>query len=130
MLEHDEDDRYLTSAVFSEMRIRIPVQYVFTAEELYDALSARMGDLPALVLLNQNLAPEGAEYVIQKLKTSQHWKHIPVIVLAGYSTQEMIHRCYSAGAASVILKPDTERESIRKISLFLEYWFEAVVLTS
>lgn len=130
MLEHDEDDRYLTSAIFSEMKFSIPVQYVFTSEELYESLSRRMVDLPSLILLNQNLMPEGAVAVLERLKSSENWKHIPVIILAGYSSPELIHNCYAAGAASVILKPDTERGSIRKITLLLEYWFEAVELTS
>ncbi|HYC83571.1 MAG TPA: hypothetical protein VEB86_00055, partial [Chryseosolibacter sp.] len=85
MLEHDEDDRYITQAVFDEFRYPIALSFVANSDEFFRHLSERdrkKERLPSLILLNYHSAPESSTDIIRDLKSSK-FAHIPVVVLSG-----------------------------------------------
>jgi CheY-like chemotaxis protein len=53
---------------------------------------------------------------------------IPVIVLGESASTADIQEAYSSGASSFITKPFTNTDTVRKISVFLEYWLDVVEL--
>lgn len=131
MLEHDEDDRYITQAVFDENRYAVKLHFVDNSNELFAFLISCEKNIipfPGLILLDHYAAPLNAVQILENLKSDRRYAHIPVVVLSGTMNSEMVDRCYSMGANSFIRKPSTEAELNDKITSFVKYWFETVQL--
>ena len=132
MLEHDDDDRYITQAVFDENRYPVSLQFVSDSRELTGYLQrcAKDGtELPALILLNYHAFPTNGLGVLHDLKANPAFKHIPVVVLSGSIHPDIIRQCYDAGASSFIQKPSMSDETNTKIQNFIRYWFQTVELS-
>jgi response regulator RpfG family c-di-GMP phosphodiesterase len=129
MLEHDDDDRYITQAVFDENRAGVNLKFVGDSKALMYELQlcgTRPGDLPSLIILNYHASPSNAVEILKLLKAENLYRHIPVVVVSGGAHPEMVRECYFYGASSFIQKPSREVE--RTISFFIRYWFETVQL--
>jgi response regulator RpfG family c-di-GMP phosphodiesterase len=130
MLEHDGDDRYLTQSFFDENKLAAKIDFVLTSDQLFNYLaeSASSQKFPALILLNIQSGPQDIIAVIKSLKSTPVILKIPVIVLSGIEDNEKSLRCYEAGAASYIVKPDLADTTSEKILSFFNYWFKTVKL--
>jgi CheY-like chemotaxis protein len=131
MLEHDEDDRYITQAVFEENQLPVSLQFVATSHELVKFLETCAVDkspFPSLILLNYYASPSNAGEILRGLKSDPRFKHIPAVVLSGTVHPDIIKQCYEEGASSFIQKPSLSRETSAKITNFIKYWFETVEL--
>ncbi len=131
MLEHDDDDRYITQAVFDEQRYDVKINFVGSAEEFFQYLE-RAGKsnngLPSLILLNYYAKPVNAVDVLKRLKQHDIYRRIPAVVLSGSVKSDIVEECYASGASSFIQKPSKAEETEKKIKNFFHYWFETVHL--
>jgi CheY-like chemotaxis protein len=127
MLEHDEDDRYVTQAYFDEQQFDVTIIFVSNSQEFFDHLS-RAGLLPSLILLNYHTYPQSAADILRELKSNPKVAHIPVVVLSGSVRTDIIRQCYADGASSFIQKPSGSEETSAKIGNFIRYWFKTVEL--
>jgi CheY-like chemotaxis protein len=131
MLEHDEDDQYITQAVFDEGGVRVSLAFVTTSEEMFGYLQAckvNGGVFPSLILLNYHAYPLSTSQILKALKSDPAFSHIPVVVLSGSVHKDIVQECYALGASSFIQKPWSSDETHIKISNFIRYWFETVEL--
>jgi response regulator RpfG family c-di-GMP phosphodiesterase len=131
MLEHDEDDRYITQAVFDEHQYDITLHFISDRDELFlylENCSKKADRFPSLILLNYHAIPTNAVDIIVELKDGHRYNHIPVVVLSGSVSADIIQECYSAGACSFIQKPTKSKDTEMKIQNFFNYWFETVEL--
>lgn len=131
MLEHDEDDRYITQAVFSENNYDVKLEFFSNSADLFNHLAATKpgnAGFPSLILMNFVTFPISTTDVLKKVKSDPAYAHIPIVVLGGSLSDEMISRCYAAGANSVIQKPDSSAGTDKKINNFIRYWFETASL--
>ena len=131
MLEHDEDDRYITRTVFEERHYAVKLHFVDSSNDLFAFLiSCERNFLPypALILLNEDARPASAIDILHDLKADQKYMHIPVVVLSGATNTESLQKCYAAGANSVIMKPSSGSETDEKIASLIRYWFQTVEL--
>ena len=126
MLEHDEDDRYITQAVLDELRADISIHFVSTSTEFFKKLDGN--HLPDILLITFRSLPMNAVDILAKLKQSERLAHIPVVILSGVSNASIVNDCYRAGAASFVTKPSTDSDTTSKIRNFVEYWFKTVDL--
>lgn len=131
MLEHDDDDRYITQSVFDENQYPVKLHFVSSSDDLFAFLLSCEKNLipyPGLILLNHYAVPLNAVDILKDLKSNRKYAHIPVVVLSGTMNDEILHNCYAAGANSFIKKPVLTLETNEKISTFIQYWFETVEL--
>lgn len=131
MLERDDDDRYITQAVFDEYQFNVRVEFVSTSVELKNYLkscSTKNSPLPSLILLDYHAHPSNAVEILKDLKEDVTYRSIPVVVLSGTVSPDIVKACYANGANSFIQKPSSEVEN--RISIFIKYWFETVQLAS
>jgi CheY-like chemotaxis protein len=131
MLEHDEDDRYITQAVFDEGDVDVSLKFVTNSQDLLNHLQACKANgsaFPSLILLNYHTYPLSASEVLKTLKADPALGHIPVVVLSGSVRPDIVQECYASGASSFIQKPSSSEETSNKISNFIRYWFETVEL--
>lgn len=126
MLEHDDDDRYITQAVLDETKADVSISFVSNSTEFLQKLEAT--NKPDLLLMTYRASPLNAIEVLKRVKGAAHLKSIPAVVLSGLSNPAIVLECYEAGASSVIIKPSSERDTTEKITTFLKYWFKTVEL--
>lgn len=77
---------------------------------------------PLLVLLDLNLPSLNGFQVLERMKSSEVTRHIPVIILTTTEDSVEVHKCYELGANVYITKPvdyDDFSEAIRRLGLFL-----------
>jgi CheY-like chemotaxis protein len=127
MLEHDDDDRYITQAIFDENQYRVSLNFVMDRDAFWEYLRSS-SVLPSLILLNYHAGPVTAVGILNELKSNPRFQYIPVVVLSGSVKQDMVKECYHAGASSFIQKPSSNKTATEKITNFIRYWFETVEL--
>lgn len=129
MLEHDDDDRFITETFFKQHHFDIDVHFVVSNDELIVYLNGcKMIGYPSLILLNLNLTSPAAFKILKELKASAEFNHIPVIILGSTHNEELVRQCYTLGASSYIRKPEGLELTNKKILNFLNYWFQTVEL--
>ncbi|MBT1688024.1 response regulator [Dawidia soli] len=131
MLEPDLDDRHIVKHFFEARNYPVELEFVHDTDQLLACLHAcgPWKKLPALILVNLYAGPVKTPVLIQTLKQDVVTAPIPVIVLSGNKNPEAMRACYSAGAASFVIKPDLFHTTDEKISNFFNYWFRTVELT-
>lgn len=81
---------------------------------------------PAIILLDLELPGTGGLGVLAVLKSDDHLKTIPVIILSNSDDERDVLECYRAGANSYVQKPPDGTSFIRRIGQVKEYWLETV----
>lgn len=130
MLETDDDDRLITQAYLADVKdASINLVFVNDQKQLVSFLETNFGkdDSPALIIIGQN-RPGSALEVLQKIKSHDQYKIIPVVIVSGASYPTDVEECYRKGANSFIHKPGTGELTRQKIGTFLEYWLRTVEL--
>ncbi|MCE3226531.1 MAG: hypothetical protein K0S32_1082 [Bacteroidetes bacterium] len=130
MLEADAQDRELSSEYFKARKISH--DFLNYSNEVMTFLNRKLIDnqaLPKVIILSLHSAPETGLFVLQEIKYSDYFNHIPVVILGENTHEEMVKRCYSEGANTFINKPFSGEEESKKINLFLDYWFGVAELS-
>ncbi len=87
-----------------------------------DGTAKISGQQPMLILLDLNLPDTTGLEILAKLKSNDHLKKFPVIILTTTDDQREIQKCYDLGANVYITKPvdyDAFANAIRQLGLFL-----------
>ena len=124
MLEGDGDDRYITQETLSGLDIPVRIKFTSNSTEFFNFLS--LPDKPSLLLVDYNSNPDNGIEVLKKLKSSQDYCEIPVVVLSDSDHPRYKNECYRLGASSFIKKPSTIEATNKKITSFFNYWFNVV----
>jgi CheY-like chemotaxis protein len=93
------------------------VSYLFGA----DGTAAVNKSKPLLVLLDLNLPDMTGVDILKRIKSNEHLKRIPVVVLTTTDDAAEIQRCYDLGCNVYITKPvnyDNFAYAIRQLGLF------------
>jgi CheY-like chemotaxis protein len=93
------------------------VKYLFGA----DGSGSINKSKPMLVLLDLNLPDMTGVDILKRIKTNDHLKRIPVVVLTTTDDAVEIQRCYDLGCNVYITKPvnyDNFANAIRQLGLF------------
>ena len=137
MADDDQDDCLLAKEALAESRLTNDLHFVSDGEELMDYLYQRgkysapgSAPRPGLILLDLNMPKKDGREVLQELKSDQHLRKIPVLVLTTSKAEEDILRSYYLGANSYITKPVTFSSLIEVMQTLSKYWFEIVELPS
>lgn len=126
MLEHDDDDRYITQANLDGLKADVTLSFVSNSNELFQKLDDKTK--PDVLLITYHATPINAPAILRKLKANVATSYIPVIVISGTATESVVRECYEAGASSFVTKPHSDKDTTDKIATFLQYWFKTVEL--
>ena len=83
---------------------------------------------PAIILLDLNLPGTDGREVLKQIKQDDNLKTIPVVVFTTSSNPRDIEVCYRHGVNGYILKPIDINKLRRTLQVFIDYWFEAIIL--
>ncbi|MEO7768230.1 MAG: response regulator [Ferruginibacter sp.] len=131
--EDDADDRYLMKTALEETGIVGEVKYVENGVEVISYLDSIIEDggsvnYPQFILLDLNMPKMDGREVLKKLKSTDVYRKIPVIIFSTTKNQMEVKRCYDLGANTYVVKPvsyDTLVSTIREICT---YWFNTATL--
>lgn len=133
--DDDEDDRKMIQDALKESRLLNNVHCVKDGEELMDYLHHRgkftdqvAHPLPGLILLDLNMPRMDGREALREIKTTQHLRQIPVIVLTTSQVEEDIFRTYDLGVNSFITKPVSFESLVKVMKSLGHYWFDIVEL--
>jgi CheY-like chemotaxis protein len=83
---------------------------------------------PDLILLDLNLPKKSGIEVLQEIKTDEHLKRIPVIVLTTSQAEQDIMKTYNLYANAYVTKPVDLDQFINVVKAIEGFWLEIVKL--
>lgn len=132
LIEDNEGDILLTKEALLEGEI---AKEIFVVKDGWDALlylekkeNYSTAVIPDLILLDINLPKMNGHEVLQKIKSNDRIKHIPVIMLSTSSAKHDINQCYKNQASCYITKPVDANDFSNVISSIEKFWFTTVKL--
>lgn len=133
--DDDADDRELIKAAFEENNFRHNIKFVENGEELLKYLK-RKGSyadeathpFPQIILLDLNMPRKDGREALKEIKTDNHLKCIPVIVLTTSTERKDVQKIYELGVNSFVIKPPTFQQLVAFTKTLGKYWFEFVEL--
>ncbi|WP_181307077.1 response regulator [Rufibacter sp. XAAS-G3-1] len=133
--DDDAEDRMLVKDALEENRLTNEIQFVENGEELIDYLHNRgrftdktLFPTPGLILLDLNMPKKDGREALKEIKSDEHLRVIPVVVLTTSKAEEDILRTYDLGVSSFITKPVTFAALVDVMKTLTKYWFEIVEL--
>jgi CheY-like chemotaxis protein len=133
--EDDAEDRMLVKEALEESRLMNNIQFVENGEELMDYLhnQGRFSDkneypTPGLILLDLNMPKKDGREALKEIKSDEHLRVIPVVVLTTSKAEEDVLRTYDLGVSSFITKPVTFAGLVDVMQTLSKYWFQIVEL--
>lgn len=134
LVEDNEGDIELTKEAFESAKLRNNLNIVMNGDEALDFLykrnDYRNAPTPDIILLDLNLPKTDGREVIDKIKTDEQLKRIPVIVLTSSKAHKDIVETYDLHANCYIVKPVDADEFIQVIRDVENFWIDLVVLSN
>lgn len=130
LIEDNEGDILLTTEAFQESRI---VNTISVIKDGKDAITffeptAEPRNIPDLVLLDINLPKRSGHEVLMHIKTTERYKHIPVIMLTTSSSEKDILQSYNNYANCFITKPVEVADFMDAIDRIEDFWINIVTI--
>ncbi len=132
LVEDNAADAYLARLSFS--RLATPVEIV-VAWDGAQALSLLRGvaappHAPDLILLDLNLPGMNGWELLQRLKSDEALRRIPVVILSSSRAVDDVRAGYEMCAAAYVAKPDNARKMDDIAANIESFWFKAATLTA
>ncbi|MDR9418924.1 response regulator [Gracilimonas sp.] len=126
LVEDNEGDIVLTKEALDEGKIKNSISVVRDGWEAVQYLEKKNGYKdaaePDLILLDINLPKMNGHKVLKHIKTHDHLKHIPVIMLTTSSDEVDIYKSYQNHSNCYITKPVDINNFIDVISTLEDFW--------
>lgn len=132
IVEDNEGDLILTLEALNEGKLNNKISIARDGEEAINFIfdKTQNTDLPDLILLDINLPKIDGKEVLEKIKSSELYKSIPIVILTTSSSEKDILDTYSKNANSFITKPVDFEKFIEVVKNIEEYWISIVKLPS
>ena len=122
LVEDNSDDEQLTLRAMRQSEVPNIIRVARDGAEALDHLFCDGARLPDLVLLDLKLPKVSGLEVLQRLRTDERTRSLPVVVLTSSDEERDIVESYNLGANSFIRKPvdfDEFIDAVRQLGL---YW--------
>lgn len=112
LAEDDEDDQLLFHEFLKSRNDITILPIAENGEVLIDLLEGMTndGELPDLIILDQNMPKKNGFQTLQFLKESNRYSNIPAIIYSTYTDENLIKEGTKAGACMVLTKPLTKED--------------------
>lgn len=107
LVENDEDEQVFMKEGFDAAGLFEIVAQVRNGDTLFEWLNENKNSLPDVILSDLNMPGKNGYDVINEIKTSPVYMHIPVVITSTSSTKTIIEKCLASGAADYVVKPET-----------------------
>jgi two-component system response regulator len=135
MVDDDEDDCLLVEAALYEAYLKCDFHCLQDGAEMLDYLnrSGRYQDpesapRPDLIFLDLNLPRMNGRAVLEKLKSDDRFRAIPVIILTTSNHEDDVAFCYDMGANTYIVKEASFAGLRAALKVVKDYWLDKSIL--
>lgn len=132
LIEDNEGDILLTKEAFEDAKILNQLSIARDGQQAIQFLEKKEPfeevETPDLILLDVNLPKKNGHEVLQYIKGSKEFKHIPVIMLTTSVSEKDIARSYANYANCYITKPVEVEDFLNVISSVENFWIKIVQL--
>jgi CheY-like chemotaxis protein len=118
--DDDLDDKTWVSEANKILEDSLDIEFVENGREVFEWLQKSL-TLPALIVLDLNMPELDGRQTLQKLKLSNDYKDIPVIIVTTSSNKVDIEICKRLGASLYLVKPDSHSEWQQIVRCLLPY---------
>jgi two-component system, response regulator len=133
LIEDNDDDATLTMRAFREKGLDENVTLLRDGEEALDFIFNHKtvngehfaGNETTLILLDLNMPKVDGKEVLEKLKSNEGTKDIPVVILTSSDDDPSIEECRKLGANNYIVKPVTLEGFIKVVNNLGLYWSDS-----
>lgn len=134
MVEDNPGDVRLTMEALEEGKLHNRLDVVEDGEQalafLHRTGKYKDAPTPDLILLDLNLPKRDGREVLSEIKTNEHLRNIPVVILTSSQAEEDITRAYDLHANAYVSKPVDLDSFIRVVKSIEGFWLEIVKLPS
>jgi CheY-like chemotaxis protein len=128
VVEGDPRDVELTLAALEDYNLSNEVVVTRDGQEALDYLycrgqfKTRANDNPAVMLLDLKLPKIDGLEVLQQVKSDEHLKMIPVVVLTSSHEEKDMMRSYTLGVNAYVVKPVDFHEFVNAVKELGVFW--------
>src|SRR5262249_18960428 len=83
---------------------------------------------PDLILLDLNLPGMDGREVLERVRTTEALRHVPVVVLTTSRRHEDVQQMYASGANTYIEKPQDFARFVEVLQTIQHYWLDTALL--
>ncbi len=112
-----EDDKFMQSILQKYFANSFSVEVFSDGFHVLSYLQE--GNIPDLIVTDLNTPNLGGLALIKQIKASDFFSSIPIVVLSGEESSEMIVTCLDAGADDFVVKPFNPKELEARIKVVL-----------
>ncbi|KAB0669450.1 response regulator [Oryzomonas sagensis] len=132
LVEDNPADVRLTMEVLKDAKLCNNISVVNDGVQALDFLYRRgeygAAARPDIILLDLNLPRLDGREVLERIKSDDNLKHIPVVVLTTSSAEQDILKSYALHANCYITKPVDLEQFTKVVTSIEEFWFSIVKL--
>jgi CheY-like chemotaxis protein len=128
IVEDDPNDIELTLTALADYNLANEVMVTRDGQQALDYLycrgeySTRAAGNPAVMLLDLKLPKIGGLEVLQQIKSEEHLKMIPVVVLTSSNEEKDMMRSYKLGVNAYVVKPVDFHEFVNAVKELGVFW--------
>ena len=132
MVEDNPTDVLIAREGFSSAKMRNTLHVADDGIEAIEFLHRRgkyaAAPRPDLIVLDLNMPRKNGQEVLAEIKTDDHLKDIPVVILTTSKSAEDISKAYGLHANCYISKPVDFNEFTEVVQTIQDFWFSVVTL--
>jgi CheY-like chemotaxis protein len=118
LAEDDLDDQLMMREIIDELDSNIDLSVFDNGEKVMQFMETlHQGDLPQLIILDQNMPRMKGSETIEGLQAVDDWKHIPAVIYTTYHDKRFADTCRRK-SIELFRKPDTIEE-LKKMMVYL-----------
>jgi CheY-like chemotaxis protein len=132
LVEDNPGDERLTREALKEGKVYSNLHWAKDGVEAMDFLNRRgkysEAPRPDIILLDLNLPKKDGREVLQEIKSTEHLKRIPVVILTTSKAEEDVLRTYNLHANCYVTKPVDLEKFIVVVKSIDVFWLTVVTL--
>ncbi|MCW3127459.1 MAG: response regulator [Bacteroidetes bacterium] len=129
LVEDNENDAELTIRALKKNNLANGLLHLSDGEKALNFIfgegeyaGRHIEERPRVIVLDINMPRVGGIEVLERLKSDERTKLIPVIVLTSSKESPDVHRCYELGVNSYVVKPVEFEDFFKAIASLGFFW--------
>jgi len=108
--DDDLDDKTWVSEATKLLNYHLNIDFVENGRQVFEYLENQIKEMPALIVLDLNMPELDGRQTLKRLKLSNKYKNIPVVIVTTSSNKVDVEICNRLGASLYLVKPDSHAE--------------------
>ncbi|MCL4876493.1 MAG: response regulator [Anaerolineae bacterium] len=122
LVEDDKIDVMTIRRIFKELNIQNPLTVASNGEEALDLLMQESTQNFSVILLDLNMPRMSGIEFLTVVKSNDHFRHIPIVVLTTSNHEDDIQQAYELAVEGYMVKPVDYDQFVEMMKNIHGYW--------